>query len=80
MARDKDNLQDNTKEEVDTMALAQRINPGFILSRGKEEAFFKKVNQNRPTKDFWDECEQIRNHISKEAIDEMNILMDKDKQ
>lgn len=78
MADKNSSLQEGTEEEVDTMALAQRINPGFILSHGKEEAFFKKVNKNRPTKEFWDECERLRRNISKEAVDEMNALMDQE--
>jgi ribulose bisphosphate carboxylase small subunit len=67
-----------TKEEVDIMALAQRMNSGFIISSDKKDDFFKKVNDNRPTKEFWDECRQIRNNINQDTINEMNALMDRD--
>ena len=78
MVKKNSGLSEDTKEEVDTMALAQKLNPGFILSHGKEAAFFKKVNENRPTKEFWDECERLRNNINKKALDEMNTLMDQE--
>lgn len=60
------------------MALAQRCNPGCIIAYGKEKSFFKKVNDNRPTREFWEECNRLRENISQEAIDEMNSLMDKE--
>lgn len=60
------------------MALAQRYNPGCIIAYGKQKGFFKKVNENRPTEEFWNECKQLRKNLSAESIDAMNALMDKD--
>ena len=80
MAKKSKNLSENTKEGVETMALAQRINPGFIISCGKEDAFFKKMNENRPTKEFWDECVRLRNNINQETINEINMLMGKEEE
>ena len=39
------------QKEVDCMALAQKRNPGCIITCGKEKTFFKKVNEN---------CEKLR--------------------
>lgn len=65
-------------KEVDFMALAQRCNPGCIIAYGKEKDFFKKVNDNRPTKEFWEECMRLRNNISQDSLDIINELMDRE--
>lgn len=78
MAKHGVNENRSTEEEVDGMALAQRMNSGFIVSQGKEGAFFKKMNDNRPTKEFWAECERLRGNVSQKAVDEMNALMDRE--
>ena len=65
-------------KEVDFMALAQRCNPGCIIAYGKEKEFFKKVNDNRPTKEFWEECMRFRNNVSQESLDIINGLMDRE--
>ena len=65
-------------KEVDFMALAQRCNPGCIISYGKEKEFFKKVNDSRPTEEFWEECMRLRNNISQESLDIINELMDRE--
>lgn len=69
--------KDKGKKEVDIMALAQRCNPGYIIAYGKEKAFFKKVNDNRPTKEFWEECTRLRKNVTQESLDAINQLMDK---
>ena len=56
------------QKEVDCMALAQKRNPGCIITCGKEKTFFKKVNENRPTEAFW----------NTESINALNALMDKE--
>ena len=65
-------------KEVDFMALAQRCNPGCIIAYGKEKDFFKKVNDSRPTEEFWEECMRLRSNISQETIDIINELMDRE--
>lgn len=60
------------------MAFIQKCNPGFILAHGKEKAFFEKVNENRPTVEFWEECKRLRKNVNQKSIDEINSLMDKD--
>ena len=72
------NKKEKEDKEVDTMALAQRCNPGCIIAYGKEKAFFKKVNDNRPTKEFWEECIRLRKNVNKESLDAINELMDKE--
>lgn len=74
----KNNMEKKIAEEVEDMALPQNINQGFIVANGKESDFFKKINDNRPTEEFWAECEKLRHNINQKAIDEMNALMDRD--
>ena len=43
-----------------------------------EKTFFKKVNENRPTEAFWNECKQLRRNLNTESINALNALMDKE--
>ncbi len=63
-------------KEVENMALAQRCNRGFIIATGQEKAFLKKVNDNRPTEEFWSDCKRLRQNINQDSIDAINKLMD----
>ena len=72
------NVNFGEQKEVDRMALAQKRNPGCIITYGKEKTFFKKVNENRPTEAFWNECKQLRKNLKTESINALNALMDKE--
>lgn len=60
------------------MTLERACNPGCIIAHGKEKSFFKKVNENRPTEEFWNECKQLRRNLNAESIDAINALMDRE--
>lgn len=70
--------KDAKDKEVDCMALAQKSNFGSLVSPGKEKAFFTKLNANRPTKEFWNDCATIRKNINQQSINEINKLMDRE--
>lgn len=71
-------MKSENQKEVDYMALAQKRNPGCIIAHGKEKVFFKRVNENRPTEEFWNECKQLRRNLNVESMNAINMLMDKD--
>lgn len=51
--------------------------PGIIIKQGKEKDFIKKMNENRlDIYKIIDDNETIRRNCTKEAIDEINKLMD----
>lgn len=52
-------------------------NPGTMIKKGREKAFFSKMRNNQPTKEFWSDCKTIRKNINKQSISELNALMDR---
>ncbi|MCD7883434.1 MAG: hypothetical protein LUI87_06990 [Lachnospiraceae bacterium] len=58
------------------MAQTQGYNRGYVLSAKRSKELFKKLNDSRPSKEFWDDCSEIRKHINKDTIANMNALMD----
>lgn len=65
--------------EADTMAMPQKISRGTLISQGKERAFFSKLNENRLTRDSFNDCQYYRNNINKKTLAELNALMDSEK-
>ena len=66
-------------KEADTMAMPQKISRGTLISQGKERAFFSKLNENRLTRDSFNDCQYYRNNINKKTLAELNALMDSEK-
>lgn len=60
------------------MALAQKRNPGCIITYGKEKTFFKKVNENRQLRHFGMSVNSWRKNLNTESINALNELMDKE--
>ena len=48
------------------MAMPQKISRGTLISQGKERAFFSKLNENRLTRDSFNDCQYYRNNINSE--------------
>lgn len=72
----KNNLT-HTKED-DIMAMAQLLRtPAIIIDKDKTKDFFLKLNSNKPTQAFWDDCKNIRESVSVEDINFMNDLIKK---
>ena len=66
------------RERSDNMAIAQlERNPSIIISEKQANNFFELLNKNKPTKQFWDDCKAIRESITSEDIDAMDILIAK---
>ena len=61
------------------MAMPQKISRGTLISQGKERAFFSKLNENRLTRDSFNDCQYYRNNINKKTLAELNALMDSEK-
>lgn len=51
--------------------------PGMIIKKGSEKAFFSKLKETQPTKEFWDDCKNIRKNITPQSLAELNSLMDR---
>ena len=66
-------------KEADTMAMPQKISRGTLISQRKERAFFSKLNENRLTRDSFNDCQYYRNNINKKTLAELNALMDSEK-
>ncbi len=58
------------------MEQMQGYNRGYVLSINQSKELFKKLNDSRPSKEFWDDCSEIRKHINKDTIAKMDALMD----
>ena len=52
-------------------------NPGTMIKKGSERAFFSKMRSNQPTKEFWNDCKAIRQNINRQSMSELNALMDR---
>lgn len=51
---------------------------GIIIRNDKEKEFFNKLDNSVPDEKFWDDCRNIRENITEEAVCELNKLMDGD--
>ena len=54
------------------MAMPQKISRGTLISQGKERAFFSKLNENRLTRDSFNDCQYYRNNINQKTLAELN--------
>ena len=51
---------------------------GIIVENGKKKEFFNKLESSVPDEKFWDDCRNIRENITEEAVCELNKLIDED--
>ena len=65
------------RERSDSMAIALERNTSIIISKGKAQNFFSKLNQNVPNHTFWSNCRNINESISADDIDAMDALIAK---
>lgn len=49
----------------------------YYHKKWKRKRFFSKINSNQPTKEFWNDCRNIRKNINENSMVELNALMDK---
>ena len=50
------------------MAMPQKISRGTLISQGKERAFFSKLNENRLTRDSFNDCQYYRNNARDDSV------------
>ncbi|MEG1847629.1 MAG: hypothetical protein RR238_04085 [Lachnospiraceae bacterium] len=64
------------KKEDNNMTMVAKPNQATIINRDMLLAFIDELNANKPTKEYWSECEASNNLFSSSDIDEMKKMFD----
>lgn len=79
MGKERDNLttiKNDFKKEDNDMAISARPNQATIINKDMLLAFINELNANKPSKEYWSECEESSNVFSSSDIDEMKKMFD----
>lgn len=75
MSKEKD-ISTKDKKEDDIMAITARPNEATIIKKDMLVAFINELCANKPSEEYWSECEQSKSIFSSSDIDKMKKIFD----
>ena len=73
-------MQDNeNRKEGAKMAIAMKPNEATIIKTGMLPAFLNELQENKVTKEYWEECETSRTFFTPSDIEEMKRMCNGEK-
>lgn len=64
----------NTTKEDDTMASLSKPMQATIVKKEELKSFINELKKNRVSSDYWDECRNSKNSISKAELERMKKM------